>query len=155
MRHAVALAGWLLALASAAEPEWDLNGLGDPEAEADAGEWASHAPVKISEVRAACPAEIKACEKVKSCKADLKQSFDPESEPLVTPHKRLIEVMKCFGSGNSPEAAARTAAAAERFKNTKKITDDIACEYCGHLVRLPIDFSAVFSTALRLIWGCL
>ena len=54
--------------------------------------------------------------------------------PHTHPPPKLLEVMKCFKSGNSPESAQRIQAVADKADNIKGITDDVACQFCGHLV---------------------
>lgn len=115
--------------ATGGPPEWNLDGL-----DGGAGAAAGQAAVTLAEVRAACTAETAACEQDEECAAALAESFAPGSVPSPRPPSQLVEVMKCFKSGNSPESAKRTQAAMYKSDNVKKITDDVACQFCGHLV---------------------
>jgi hypothetical protein len=116
-----------LSLCVAEDPEWNLNGLGDASASAGS-------EVTLTEVRAACQAETDVCEKDEECALALAESFVPGSIPHPQPPPKLIEVMKCFKSGNSQESAKRIEAAADKARDVKAIADDIACQFCGHLV---------------------
>jgi hypothetical protein len=109
------------------DPEWNLDGLGDAET-------AVGSEVTLAEVRAACQVEAAACEKDEECAVALAESFAPGSVLHPRPPTKLIEVMKCFKSGNSQESARRMQAAANKAGNIKAIADDIACQFCGHLV---------------------
>ena len=122
---ALALALQQLGLCAPAAPEWNLEGL---------DEAAEPAAVTLTEVRAACQTETATCEKDDECATALAESFAPGSVPHPHPPQKLIDVLKCFKSGNSLESAKRIKAAAEKADNIKAITDDIACQFCGHLV---------------------